>query len=76
MSGPNRLPADVLNFLRRADKMLTDAEAAAAVDDDDDEAASMQQRGMRVEVIDNIVAQLAGAELACHGCCAAPHWSC
>ena len=65
MSGPNRLPADVLNFLRRADKMLTDAEAAAAVDDDDDEAASMQQRGMRVEVIDNIVAQLAGAELAC-----------
>ena len=64
MSAPNRLPADVLNFLRRADKMLTDAEAAAAGDDDDDdEAASM--RGMRVEVIDNIVAQLAGAELAC-----------
>ena len=30
MSGPNRLPADVLNFLRRADKMLTDAEAAAS----------------------------------------------
>ena len=55
----SRLPPDVLNFLRRADRMLTDAEAAT------DEDAS---QGMRHEVVDNVVQQLAGSELAsaCH----------
>ena len=57
----SRLPPDVLSFLRRADRMLTDAEASASADEE-------MPQGMRHEVVDNVVQQLAGSELAsaCH----------
>eukprot|EP00966_Prymnesium_polylepis_P154920 3577711-Prymnesium_polylepis.1 len=59
-----KLDAELLSFLRRAEKMLTDVGGADAVADGDGEQEDVAA-AQRREIADNIIAQVAGSELHC-----------
>jgi hypothetical protein len=63
-----RIDPDVLNFLRRAHRMLDDTKSAVAGDDPEGAEEVVREAQMRAEVVGTVVEQLKGQELhcACH----------
>jgi uncharacterized membrane protein YgcG len=60
-----RIDPDVLNFLRRAHRMLDDSKSAAAGDDHEGTEEVVREAEMRAEVVGTVVEQLKGQEVHC-----------